>query len=196
MASVVRYGSPFVETEKLSPLVVLLLLQTNLNLSTSTGLVIHEDLEHPVLSAKKTVVFTPVLKHTTVHALVDKLLDTTKSLSDQDPELVQEVFSATQMHLDLSKCENNWATCCIVQAHLKATSSNASNKVAKEVMADVIQMGWCTHTKSNEQYLWMRWRSADVAVQQPTSRAPKNIDSEGEHYLILIDDHWIVIIIT
>ncbi|KAJ7801393.1 hypothetical protein B0H14DRAFT_3489648 [Mycena olivaceomarginata] len=146
-----HYGYPFAETEKLPPPVVLLLLQTDLNVSTSTGLVIHEDLDNPVPSAKKTVVFAPVLKHayppppmfeekiptptmltrkviknhaaweggdhetiiikTTVHALVDKLLDTTKSLSDQDPELVQEVFlRATQMHPDLGKYENTWAT--------------------------------------------------------------------------------------
>ncbi|KAJ7346091.1 hypothetical protein DFH08DRAFT_961565 [Mycena albidolilacea] len=189
MASVVQYGSPFVETEKLPPPAVLLLLQTNLNVSTSTGPVIHEDLEHPMPSTKKTVVFAPVLEHvhppplifkekiptpmiyiiienhdaweggdretiiikTTVHALVDKLLDTTKLLSDQDPELMQEVFQqAAQMHPDLGKYENNCAMCCIIQARLKATSSNASNKVAK-VVADVIQMGWHTHTKSNKQ---------------------------------------------
>ncbi|KAJ7348110.1 hypothetical protein DFH08DRAFT_1001650 [Mycena albidolilacea] len=192
MASVVRYGYPFAETEKPPPPVVLLLLQTDLNVSTSTGLVIHEDLDNPVPSAKKTVVFAPVLEHvyppppifkekiptptmltrkvienhaaweggdretiiikTTVHSLVDKLLDTTKSLSDQDPELVQEVFSrAAQMHPDLGKYENNWATRCIVQARLKATSSNASNKTAREVVADVIQIGRRTRTKSNKQ---------------------------------------------
>ncbi|KAJ7700189.1 hypothetical protein B0H14DRAFT_2648914 [Mycena olivaceomarginata] len=197
MASVVRYGYPFAETEKPPPPVVLLLLQTDLNVSTSTGLVIHEDLDNPVPSAKKTVVFAPVLEHayppppiseekiptptmltrkTTVHSLVDKLLDTTKSLSDQDPELVQEVFCG--LHPDLGKYENNWARRCIVQVRLKATSSNASNKTAREVVADVIQMGRRTRTKSNKQYLWMCWRSADVTVQQPTSRASKSIDSE------------------
>ncbi|KAJ7695255.1 hypothetical protein B0H14DRAFT_3530272 [Mycena olivaceomarginata] len=171
------------------PPVVLLLLQTDLNVSTSTGLVIHEDLDNPVPSAKKTVVFAPVLEHayppppifeekiptptmltrkvienhaaweggdretiiikTTVHTLVDKLLDTTKSLSDQDPDLVQE---AAQMHPDLGKYENNWADCVAsFKLRLKATSSNASNKAVKEVMADVIQMGRCTRTKSNKQ---------------------------------------------
>jgi hypothetical protein len=63
MASVVRYGYPFAETEKPPPPVVLLLLQTDLNVSTSMGLVIHEDLDNPVPSAKKTVVFAPVLEH-------------------------------------------------------------------------------------------------------------------------------------
>ncbi|KAJ7334609.1 hypothetical protein DFH08DRAFT_1019006 [Mycena albidolilacea] len=194
MASVVRYGYPFAETEKPPPPVVLLRLQTDLNVSTSMGLVIHEDLDNPVPSAKKTVVFTPVLEHaypplpifeekiptpmmltqkvienhaaweggdhetiiieTTVHSLVDKLLDTTKSLSDPDPELVQEVFLrvsiAAQMHPDLGKYENNWAMRCIVQARLKATSSNASNKTAREVVADVIQMGRRTCTKSKK----------------------------------------------
>jgi hypothetical protein len=91
---------------------------------------------------------------------VDKLLDTTKSLSDQDRELVQEVYrqvsiiacyhsvlnavQAAQMHPDLRKYENDWATRCIVQARLKATSSNASNKAAKEVMTDAIRIGLCT----------------------------------------------------
>ncbi|KAJ7818126.1 hypothetical protein B0H14DRAFT_3474107 [Mycena olivaceomarginata] len=59
---------------------------------------------------------------------------------DQIPKSA-DFFSAAQMHPDLGKYENNWATCCIVQAHLKATSSNASNKAAKEVVADVIQIG-------------------------------------------------------
>ncbi|KAJ7924676.1 hypothetical protein B0H13DRAFT_2315192 [Mycena leptocephala] len=161
MASFVHYASPFAETEKPPPPVVLLLLQTDLNVHTSTGLLIHEDLEHLVPSAKKTVVpamlTRKILEHhdaweggehetviikTTVHALVDKLLDTTKSLSDQDRELVQEVYrQAAQMHPDLRKYENDWATRCIVQARLKATSSNASNKAAKEVMTDAIRIG-------------------------------------------------------
>jgi hypothetical protein len=55
------------------------------------------------------------------------------------------------MHPDLGKYENNWATRCIVQACLKPISSNASNKAAKEVVADVIQMGRHTHTESNKQ---------------------------------------------
>ncbi|KAJ7306724.1 hypothetical protein DFH08DRAFT_824674 [Mycena albidolilacea] len=113
MASVVCHVSPFAETEKPPPPVVLLLLQTDLNTPTSTSLVIYEDLEHPVPTAKKKhheaweggERETIIIK-TTVHALVDKLLDTTKSLTDQDPELVQEVFQ-------------------------QATSSNASNKAAK-----------------------------------------------------------------
>ncbi|KAJ6553887.1 hypothetical protein B0H10DRAFT_1968038 [Mycena sp. CBHHK59/15] len=58
MASFVRHPSPFVETEPPPPPVVLLLSQTDLNTPTSTGLVIHEDLEL-VPSAKKTVVFAP-----------------------------------------------------------------------------------------------------------------------------------------
>jgi hypothetical protein len=167
MASVVRYASPFAETEKPPPPVVLLLLQTDLNVHTSTGLVIHEDLEHPVPSAKKTVVFAPVLQHTyppppifedviptptmltrkiiehheaweggeretaiikvrlvylifyllniqcqtTVHALVEKLLDTTKSLSDQDPELMQEVFRQVSIVLEHGLLSFN-SHCC------------------------------------------------------------------------------------
>ncbi|KAJ7888378.1 hypothetical protein B0H14DRAFT_2562348 [Mycena olivaceomarginata] len=175
MASVVRHASPFAETEKPPPPVVLLLLQTDLNAPTSTGLVIYEDLEHPVPTAKKKVVFAPVFEHmcpppmifeatiptptmltrkiiehheaweggereriiikTTVHALVDKLLDTTKSLTDQDPELVQEVFQqAAQMHPDLRK----------------PPPPNASNKAPKEVVTDVIQMGRRTRSKSNK----------------------------------------------
>jgi hypothetical protein len=61
------------------------------------------------------------------------------------------VVQAAQMHPDLGKYKNNWVTRCIVQARLKATSSNASNKVVKEVVADVIQMGRHTRTKSNKQ---------------------------------------------
>jgi hypothetical protein len=64
MASFVHYASPFAETEKPPPPVVLLLLQTDLNVHTSTGLLIHEDLEHLVPSAKKTVVFAPAVQHT------------------------------------------------------------------------------------------------------------------------------------
>ncbi|KAJ7860870.1 hypothetical protein B0H14DRAFT_2576429 [Mycena olivaceomarginata] len=180
MASVVRYGYPFAETEKPPPPVVLLLLQTDLNVSTSTGLrqktvvfapvlehayppppIFEEKIPTPTMLTRKVIENhaaweggdreTIIIK-TTVHTLVDKLLDTTKSLSDQDPELVQEVFQrAAQMHPDLGKYENNWATRCIVQARLKATSSNASNKAVKEVMADVIQMGRRTRTKSNKQ---------------------------------------------
>ncbi|KAJ6529251.1 hypothetical protein B0H19DRAFT_1274295 [Mycena capillaripes] len=181
MAFVVRYASPFAETEPPPPPVVLLLLQTDLNTHPSTGLNIHEDLENLVPhGAKKTVAFAPAptlnytyppppifqdmipappmltrkiienhdaweggeretaLIKTVIHALVDKLLDTTKSLSDQDTELVEEVFrQAAQMHPILGKYEKNWATRCIVQARLKSTSSSASNKAAKEVVAGV-----------------------------------------------------------
>ncbi|KAF8146424.1 hypothetical protein K438DRAFT_1990785 [Mycena galopus ATCC 62051] len=183
MASFVRHASPFAETEKPPPPVVLLLQQTDLNMHTSTGLMIHEDLGSLVPSAKKTVVFAQALdqehtyppppifedlipapqmltrkiieKHdawqvgerktalikTTVHALVDKLLDTTKSLSDQDTGLLREVFrQAAQMHPNLLQYEKDWATRCIVQARLKATSSNASNKAAKEAIAGVADL--------------------------------------------------------
>ncbi|KAJ7128015.1 hypothetical protein C8R44DRAFT_873783 [Mycena epipterygia] len=182
MASFARHASPFAETEKPPPPVVLLLLQTDLHMHSSTGLMIHEDLENLVPSAKKTVVFTPVehtyppppifevtiptpplltrkvierhdaweggehetaLIKTTVHALVDSLLDTTKSISDQDAALLKEVFrQAAQMHPDLRKYEDNWVTCCIVQARLKATSANAANKIAKKVVTgleDILQ---------------------------------------------------------
>jgi hypothetical protein len=167
MASVVHHASPFAETEKPPPPVVLLLLQTDLNAPTSTGLVIYEDLEHPVPTAKKKVVFAPVFEHTypppmifeatiptptmltrkiiehheaweggeretiiikvrffyltfyllnipcqtTVHALVDKLLDTTKSLTDQDPELVQEVFQQVSNVLEHGLLSFN-SHCC------------------------------------------------------------------------------------
>ncbi|KAF7372580.1 hypothetical protein MVEN_00120700 [Mycena venus] len=95
---------------------------------------------------------TAIIK-TTVHALVEKLLDTTKSLSDQDKELVQEVFwQAAQMHPDLRKYENDWATRCIVQARLKATSSSASNKATKEIVADVAEIGRRTRSKPNKEY--------------------------------------------
>ncbi|KAJ6537914.1 hypothetical protein B0H19DRAFT_1079015 [Mycena capillaripes] len=189
MAFFVRHPSPFVETEPLPPPVVLLLSQTDLNLHTSTGLVIHEHLEL-VPSAKKTVVFAPAstLEHTYppplifentipvprmltrkiienhatweadqketaliktfVHALVDKLLDTTKPFPDQDTGPLEEVFrQAAQMHPILRKYENNWATCCIIQARLKNTSSSASTKAAKEAVANVaniVQPGWRT----------------------------------------------------
>ncbi|KAJ6601697.1 hypothetical protein DFH09DRAFT_1069260 [Mycena vulgaris] len=96
---------------------------------------------------------TAIIK-TTVHALVDKLLDTTKALSDQDTELVQEVFrQAAQVHPDLCKYENNWATRCVVQARLKATSSNASNKTAKEVVTgvtNIVQAGRRTRSGSKQ----------------------------------------------
>ncbi|KAJ7220376.1 hypothetical protein C8J57DRAFT_1254212 [Mycena rebaudengoi] len=181
MASSMRHASPFVETEKPPLPVVLLLLQTDLNIHTSTGLLIHEDLENPILSAKKTVVFTlaPLLEHTypppptpicegldtipkiacprqLTHKIlerhvawkggeqetnrikmrllyilflpteytmpVDKLLDTTKSLLDQDEALVDEVFSA---------------------ACLNSTASNAASntKVFKEIAAHLVQSG-------------------------------------------------------
>ncbi|KAJ7648911.1 hypothetical protein B0H17DRAFT_1102723 [Mycena rosella] len=177
------------------PPVVLLLLQTDLNTHISTGLMIHEDLEPLVPSAKKKVVFAPApsLEHTyppppifaekiptptmltrkilerhdaweggqretaliktTVHALVDQLLDKTKAISEQDTGLVQEVFrQAAQMHPDLHKYEDDWATCCIVQARLKATSSNASNKANKEAVAgvaNIVQTGG--RTRSSKQ---------------------------------------------
>ncbi|KAJ7939301.1 hypothetical protein B0H13DRAFT_2301058 [Mycena leptocephala] len=160
MASFVHYASPFAETEKPPPPVVLLLLQTDLNVHTSTGLLIHEDLEHLVPSAKKTVVpamlTRKILEHhdaweggeretiiikTTVHALVDKLLDTTKSLSDQDRELVQEVYrQAAQMHPDLRNLDN---------ARAAGFGKNVVHE-SQEASGDGSEL-------------------ADVAVQQPTS---------------------------
>ncbi len=150
MFSSERYTSPFAVTEEPPPPVVLLLLHTDFTADTSTRLLIHEDLEQPVPSAGKTVVFAPVEhtyppppnfaekipvplfltrkvieKHepwiakfsagetaiikvrlvyimlhllniryqTTVHNLVDQLLDRTKSLNNQDHDLLQEVYT-------------------------------------------------------------------------------------------------------
>ncbi|KAJ6534906.1 hypothetical protein B0H19DRAFT_1080317 [Mycena capillaripes] len=185
MASFVRYASPIADTEKPPPPVVLLLLHTDL---TVTRLMIHEDLEHPVPSARQTVVFAPVehtyppppiftdkipappmltrkiienhdtwdfgeretgIIKTTVHILVDQLLDAAKSLASQDTELIQEVFQrAAQMHPDLRKFEDDWVTLCIIQARLKAISS--ANKVAKDMqqaknmLAEIADIGRCT----------------------------------------------------
>ncbi|KAJ7732818.1 hypothetical protein B0H14DRAFT_3517559 [Mycena olivaceomarginata] len=172
------------------PPVVLLLLQTDLTTHPSAGLMIHEDLERPVPSTKKTVAFAPVLQHkypplpnfevlipcpteltrkilehhaawegsphetaiikTTVHALVEKLLDTTRSLSDQDSELVQDVYrQAAQVHPDLRRYEDNWVTRCIIQARLKSTSAAASSK-ATQAVTDLIQTGRRTRSKSKK----------------------------------------------
>ncbi|KAJ7121075.1 hypothetical protein C8R44DRAFT_736765 [Mycena epipterygia] len=198
MALFVRYGSPFTETEPPPPPVVLLLLQTDLTMHTSTGLVIHEDLEL-VPSAKKTVAFAPALEHTyppppifevtipvpqmltrkvlehhetwegdktetalikkVVHKLVETLLDTTSAISDQEAGLLEEVFRwAAQMFPILRKYNDNWATRCIIQARLKATSANASNKVVKKAVANVaniVQSGPGPHmrAKSTQQVL-------------------------------------------
>ncbi|KAJ7089906.1 hypothetical protein C8R44DRAFT_892093 [Mycena epipterygia] len=173
MALFVRYGSPFAETEPPPPPVVLLLLQTDLTMHTSTGLVIHEDLEL-VPSAKKDrgvtipvpqMLTRKVLEHhetwegdktetalikKVVHELVETLLDTTSAISDQEAGLLEEVFRrAAQMFPILRKYDDNWATRCIVQARLKATSANASNKAVKKAVANVANIvsvwTWTAH---------------------------------------------------
>ncbi|KAJ7036007.1 hypothetical protein C8F04DRAFT_1258372 [Mycena alexandri] len=64
------------------------------------------------------------------------MLDTTKCITDQDTQLVQEVYQqAAQMHPILQEYQGNWATNCILQAHLKSTSQ-AAKKVAEAEEAE------------------------------------------------------------
>ncbi|KAJ7721258.1 hypothetical protein DFH07DRAFT_784175 [Mycena maculata] len=179
MATSVRCVSPFAETEKPPPPVVLLLSQTDLDMHTST--VIHEDLEYHVPSAKKTVVFAPAsaLEHTyppapimevpitapkmltrkiienhaewktTIHNLVDRLLDTTKALSDQKDVLLQQLFKeAAVMHPVLRNYDSDWATRCIVQARLKATAASASAQANKVTVTEMDHVVNKRHTRS------------------------------------------------
>ncbi|KAJ7123790.1 hypothetical protein C8R43DRAFT_958944 [Mycena crocata] len=220
--SFMRHASPFAEPDKPPPPVVLLLLHTDLDVHTSTGLVIHEDLEQ---SATKTVMFAPDVAHTyppppifkekipvptmltskiienhqgwepkeretgiiktTVHALVDQLLDTTKALADQDPALVEEVFrQAAQMHPDLRKYEDDWATRCIVQARLKATAAQAANKAVKAVVADAVEIGQ-RRRKRNQQ-------NANFGVRADGLGARRGSRRDYLDDLIASDDHCIV----
>ncbi|KAJ7087612.1 hypothetical protein B0H15DRAFT_801204 [Mycena belliarum] len=68
-----------------------------------------------------------------IHRLVDKLLDTTKAISFQDKELVEQVYrEGAAVYPILCQYENNWATYCIVHAHLKYTSTEAIKKAADD----------------------------------------------------------------
>ncbi|KAJ6497986.1 hypothetical protein C8R47DRAFT_1068893 [Mycena vitilis] len=109
---------------------------------------------------------TAIIKKT-VHDLVDQKLDTTKSLSYQDPDYVAKVFEqasipriacspllitivqAAQMHPDLHEYEGHWATRCIVQARLKATATTANNKVNKEYVESAPMAGRRSTRKRN-----------------------------------------------
>ncbi|KAJ7736641.1 hypothetical protein B0H16DRAFT_1730688 [Mycena metata] len=174
--SFVCLASPFAALEPPPPAVVQLLIQTDLNAPTFTGLLIHEDLNDLVPPAKKRVVFattphnsypppsilpdtippppgltrrtlenhdawtieaaeTAVIK-TTVHNLADAILDTTKCITDQDKKLLDQVYQeAAQMHPLLREYQGNWATNCILQAHLKITTQ-AAKKMAEAKEAE------------------------------------------------------------
>ncbi|KAJ7775908.1 hypothetical protein DFH07DRAFT_951809 [Mycena maculata] len=195
MATSVRCVSPFAETKKPPPPVVLLLLQTALDVHTSTGLVVHEDLENHLPSAKKMVMLAPTsaLEHTyppppiievpipaprmlthkiienhadwkveaqetaliktTIHQLVDRLLDTTKALSDQKDDLLQQVFKeAAVMHPVLRNYNSDWVTRCIVQARLKATAASASAWANKTTVAEMDNVVKKWHTRSSSKF--------------------------------------------
>ncbi|KAJ7732858.1 hypothetical protein B0H16DRAFT_1468369 [Mycena metata] len=174
--SFVRLTSPFAALEPPPPAVVQLLIQTDLNAPTFTGLLIHKDLNDLVPPAKKRVVFattphnsypppsilpdtippppgltrhtlenhdawtieaaeTAVIK-TTVHNLADAILDTTKCITDEDKKLLDQVYQeAAQMHPLLREYQGNWATNCILQAHLKITTQ-AAKKMAEAKEAE------------------------------------------------------------
>ncbi|KAJ7450348.1 hypothetical protein FB451DRAFT_1186763 [Mycena latifolia] len=197
MAPIVRHASPFAETEKPPPPVVLLLLQTDLDMHTSTGLLIHEDLESLVPSTKKKVVFAQapmghsyppqpileakipappkdltrrVIEHheawscsteetrvikATVHQLVETLLDTTKSFAAQNEESVQDVYrQAAYFHSYLGRFESNWATYCIVQARLKATSAATVRGTTKKIassLEDLVHDGRKTRSQTKQE---------------------------------------------
>ncbi|KAJ6625882.1 hypothetical protein B0H10DRAFT_2211755 [Mycena sp. CBHHK59/15] len=166
MASFVHHPSPLAETEPPPPPVVLLLSQTDLNTPTSTGLVIHEDLEL-VLSAKKTVVFAPgsTLEYTyppppifTVQipippGLTRNIIENHKTwegeVSREDRIKltaaikvclvpVEEVYrQAAQKYPILGKYEDDWPVRCIATARLKSTSAHAKTLATKEAVTDV-----------------------------------------------------------
>ncbi|KAJ6532082.1 hypothetical protein B0H19DRAFT_1273237 [Mycena capillaripes] len=92
----------------------------------------------------------------TVHQIIEDLLDETKSMSDQKPMLLEEVYRrAADMFPVLRNYADNWATRCIVQAHLKATAAIASNKAVQEAvvnLANTVQSGGArTRGKSTKQ---------------------------------------------
>lgn len=101
---------------------------------------------------------------------MDRLLDTTKSYTSQNSEHLEEVFrqvslsittcyciltivQAARMHPMLSKYEGDWATRCIVQARLKATSAIAAHKANKEgldAVTNVVQAEGRTCSRSRK----------------------------------------------
>ncbi|KAJ7020522.1 hypothetical protein C8F04DRAFT_1274996 [Mycena alexandri] len=68
---------------------------------------------------------TDVIKRT-IHKLTDHLLDTTQCYSKQAKTPLLLVYErALEMHPVLREFENEWATRCIITAHLKATAAAA-----------------------------------------------------------------------
>jgi hypothetical protein len=110
----------------------------------------------------------------TIYKLVDKILDTSQSLKYQDPELVAKVYKqvsilgiivscrsiftviqAIQMHPILRNYEDNWATKCIIGAHLKTTAQNAvkeaeTAKKALTTMKDFLDTGRRTRSRPTQ----------------------------------------------
>ncbi|KAJ7176583.1 hypothetical protein C8R46DRAFT_1029902 [Mycena filopes] len=68
-----------------------------------------------------------------VNKIVDQVLDTTQAISFQRIELLEQVYrEAAVMFPILRKYEGNWATYCMVFAHLKYTSTEAIKRTAQE----------------------------------------------------------------
>ncbi|KAJ7807082.1 hypothetical protein B0H14DRAFT_2609985 [Mycena olivaceomarginata] len=92
----------------------------------------------------------------TIYKLVDKILDTSQSLKYQDPELVAKVYKqAIQMHPILRNYEDNWATKCVIGAHLKTTAQNAvkeaeTAKKALTTMKDFLDTGRRTRSRRTQ----------------------------------------------
>ncbi|KAJ7107170.1 hypothetical protein C8R43DRAFT_1140378 [Mycena crocata] len=74
-----------------------------------------------------------VLVKAVVHQIVDRVLDTTKAISFQKGELLEQVYrEAAVLYPILRQYDENWVTYCIVYAHLKYTSTEAAKKAAQE----------------------------------------------------------------
>lgn len=101
---------------------------------------------------------------------MDNLLDTTSSVSEQDEDLLTLVYQrasifkiidlyfmlivvqAAEMHPMLLQYEDNWATYCIVQAHLKSTAALAGRKASAKLahdLDDLVQSNPQTRSKTS-----------------------------------------------
>ncbi|KAJ7456803.1 hypothetical protein B0H11DRAFT_2243966 [Mycena galericulata] len=93
----------------------------------------------------------------TVHGLVQSLLDTNKPVTDQKDEDLDKVYrQAALAHPVLHKYDDNWATYCIVQAHLKSTAATAAKlkRALREVVASAADHT-DRRTRSTKQFIAM-----------------------------------------
>ncbi|KAJ7759955.1 hypothetical protein B0H16DRAFT_1720176 [Mycena metata] len=113
--------------------VVLLLSQTTLHMPTFPGRLIHEDLKTLIKKLKK-VVFAAAPHTYPPPSIVPNLIPTPQHLSTKTVEnhkgwkiapTETELIKALEMHPVLHEFENEWATCCIIMAHLKARAAAA-----------------------------------------------------------------------